>query len=143
MKVCVIGQGYVGLTISAFASAENQVIGFDSNKVIVDQLNQGISHIEGISSSSIQEAIKRGTYKASFNPQDIASSEVVVIAVPTPLTLERKPDLKFIESACRSIAENLTSPALIINESTSFPGTLRNLIKPLIDKLSPQALDQF
>ncbi len=143
MKVCVIGQGYVGLTISAFASAENQVIGFDSNKVIVDQLNQGISHIEGISSSSIQEAIKRGTYKASFNPQDIASSEVVVIAVPTPLTLERKPDLKFIESACRSIAENLTSPALIINESTSFPGTLRNLIKPLIDKLSPRALDHF
>ena len=141
MKVCVIGQGYVGLTISAFASAENQVIGFDSNKAIVDQLNQGISHIEGISSSSIQEAIKRGTYKASSNPQDIAGSEVVVIAVPTPLTLDRKPDLKFIESACRSIAENLTSPALIINESTSFPGTLRTLIKPLIEKLSGQVLN--
>jgi len=141
MKVCVIGQGYVGLTISAFASVENQVIGFDSNKAIVDQLNQGISHIEGISSSSIQEAIKRGTYKASFNPQDIAGSEVVVIAVPTPLTLDRKPDLKFIESACRSIAENLTSPALIINESTSFPGTLRTLIKPLIEKLSVRVLN--
>lgn len=141
MKVCVIGQGYVGLTISAFASAENQVIGFDSNKAIVDQLNQGISHIEGISSSSIQEAIKRGTYKASSNPHDIAGSEVVVIAVPTPLTLDRKPDLKFIESACRSIAENLTSPALIINESTSFPGTLRTLIKPLIEKLSAQVLN--
>ena len=141
MKVCVIGQGYVGLTISAFASAENQVIGFDSNKAIVDQLNQGISHIEGISSSSIQEAIKRGAYKASSNPHDIAGSEVVVIAVPTPLTLDRKPDLKFIESACRSIAENLTSPALIINESTSFPGTLRTLIKPLIEKLSAQVLN--
>ncbi len=141
MKVCVIGQGYVGLTISAFASVENQVIGFDSNKAIVDQLNQGVSHIEGISSSSIQEAIKRGTYKASFNPQDIAGSEVVVIAVPTPLTLDRKPDLKFIESACRSIAENLTSPALIINESTSFPGTLRTLIKPLIEKLSVRVLN--
>jgi UDP-N-acetyl-D-glucosamine dehydrogenase len=141
MKVCVIGQGYVGLTISAFASAENQVIGFDSNKAIVDQLNQGISHIEGISSSSIQEAIKRGAYKASSNPQDIVGSEVVVIAVPTPLTLDRKPDLKFIESACRSIAENLTSPALIINESTSFPGTLRTLIKPLIEKLSGQVLN--
>ncbi len=141
MQVCVIGQGYVGLTISAFASVENQVIGFDSNKAIVDQLNQGISHIEGISSSSIQEAIKRGTYKASFNPQDIAGSEVVVIAVPTPLTLDRKPDLKFIESACRSIAENLTSPALIINESTSFPGTLRTLIKPLIEKLSVRVLN--
>jgi UDP-N-acetyl-D-glucosamine dehydrogenase len=141
MKVCVIGQGYVGLTISAFASVEHQVIGFDSNKAIVDQLNQGISHIEGISSSSIQEAIKRGTYKASFNPQDIAGSEVVVIAVPTPLTLDRKPDLKFVESACRSIAENLTSPALIINESTSFPGTLRTLIKPLIEKLSVRVLN--
>jgi UDP-N-acetyl-D-glucosamine dehydrogenase len=141
MKVCVIGQGYVGLTISAFASKNNQVIGFDSNKAIIDQLNQGISHIEGISSSSIQEAIKRGTYKASSNPKDIEGSEVVVIAVPTPLTPDRKPDLKFIESACKSIAENLTSPALIINESTSFPGTLRNLIKPLIEKMSPQALN--
>jgi UDP-N-acetyl-D-glucosamine dehydrogenase len=62
---------------------------------------------------------------------------VVVIAVPTPLTKDRKPDLSFIESACKTIAGNLIGPTLIINESTSFPGTIRNFIKPLIDELSP------
>ena len=136
MKVCIIGQGYVGLTISAFASQKYQVIGFDSNSKIVDQLNKGISHIEGVSSTSIQEAISHGNYRASSDPKDISGSEVIVIAVPTPLTEDRQPDLKFIEMACKSIAENLTTPALIINESTSFPGTLRTLIKPLIEKLS-------
>ena len=141
MKVCIIGQGYVGLTISAFASKENEVLGFDSNSGIVEQLNKGISHIEGVSSDILQRAISAGRYKASSNPKDIHGADVVVIAVPTPLTEDRKPDLKFIEVACKSIAENLTSPALIINESTSFPGTLRNLIKPLIDKMSKSALD--
>jgi UDP-N-acetyl-D-glucosamine dehydrogenase len=143
MKVCIIGQGYVGLTISAFASIQNEVIGFDNNKEIVDQLNQGVSHIEGVSSESIKDSIKNGKYLASSNPKDIAGSDVVVIAVPTPLTDDRKPDLRFIEMACKSIAENLTGPALIINESTSFPGTLRNLIKPLIDKLSIEPLDHW
>ena len=141
MKVCIIGQGYVGLTISAFASKENEVLGFDSNSGIVEQLNKGISHIEGVRAEVLQRAISAGRYKASSNPRDIHGADVVVIAVPTPLTEDRKPDLKFIEVACKSIAENLTSPALIINESTSFPGTLRNLIKPLIDKMSKSALD--
>lgn len=141
MKVCIIGQGYVGLTISAFASKENEVLGFDSNSGIVEQLNKGISHIEGVRADVLQRAISAGRYKASSNPRDIHGADVVVIAVPTPLTEDRKPDLKFIEVACKSIAENLTSPALIINESTSFPGTLRNLIKPLIDKMSKSALD--
>jgi UDP-N-acetyl-D-glucosamine dehydrogenase len=61
---------------------------------------------------------------------------VIVIAVPTPLTKDRKPDLSFVEAACKTIGENLKTSALIINESTSFPGTVRNLIKPLIEKYS-------
>lgn len=141
MKVCIIGQGYVGLTISAFASKANEVIGFDNNLGIVEQLNKGISHIEGVSSDSLQRAISSGRYKSSSNPKDIQGADVVVIAVPTPLTEDRKPDLKFIEMACKSIAENLIVPALIINESTSFPGTLRNLIKPLIEKHSAKNLN--
>jgi len=141
MKICIIGQGYVGLTISAFASKTHEVLGFDNNQATVDRLNKGISHIEGVSSESIKQVIESGKYKASSKASDLAGADVVVIAVPTPLTEDRKPDLRFIELACRSIAENLTTPALIINESTSFPGTLRNLIKPLIDKLSANALD--
>jgi UDP-N-acetyl-D-glucosamine dehydrogenase len=136
-KVSIIGQGYVGLTISAFASDHFEVLGFDNNSKIVDQLNSGISHIEGVDSLLIANAIATGNFRATSNGADIAGSDVVVIAVPTPLTKDRRPDLAFIEAACKTIAENLTGPALIINESTSFPGTIREFIKPLIEKLSP------
>jgi UDP-N-acetyl-D-glucosamine dehydrogenase len=136
MKVSIIGQGYVGLTISAFAAAEHEVVGFDMNQRVVDQLNNGISHIEGVESEVIARWAKAGRYKATTNGADIKASDIVVIAVPTPLTKDREPDLTFIEAACRTIAENIDRPVLVINESTSFPGTVRNLIKPLIEKLS-------
>ena len=141
MKVSIIGQGYVGLTISAFAAKHHQVVGFDLNSSVVSQLNQGISHIEGVDSADIQQAIAAGNYRATTLGADIAGSEIVVIAVPTPLDKDRKPDLTYIDSACKVIAENLTASALIINESTSFPGTIRNYIKPAIEKYSQQKLE--
>ncbi len=136
MKVSIIGQGYVGLTISVFAGEHHNVIGFDKNQVIVDALNAGKSHIEGVESAALARLIKEGKYRATTNAADIEGSEVVLIAVPTPLTKDRKPDLAFVEAACKTIGENLKTPALVINESTSFPGTVRNLIKPLIEKHS-------
>lgn len=136
MKVSIIGQGYVGLTISAFAAKCHQVVGFDLNSMIVVQLNKGISHIEGVASEDIKQAIYAGNYKATTDVTEIADSVIVVIAVPTPLDVDRKPDLTYIDSACKVIAENLTGPALIINESTSYPGTIRNYIKPTIEKYS-------
>jgi len=143
MKVAIIGQGYVGLTIAAFASKHFKVVGFDNNLKIVARLNSGISHIEGVDSALIASTVKSGNYLATSNPADIAGSDVVVIAVPTPLTKDRKPDLTFIESACKTIAENLIGSALIINESTSFPGTIRDFIKPLIEKLSPVKIEHL
>ena len=141
MKISIIGQGYVGLTISAFASKYYEVVGFDLNATIVSQLSKGISHIEGVDSKDIKDAIYAGKYKASNNGGDIAGSQIVVIAVPTPLNGNRKPDLTYIDSACQVIAENLTGPALIINESTSYPGTLRDYIKPTIEKYSKQKFE--
>ena len=134
MKVSIIGQGYVGLTISAFAGEFYEVIGFDNNPKIVDQLNQGISHIEGVESSVLKQWIKAGRYRATTNGADIADSDIVVIAVPTPLTKDRQPDLTYIDAACKTVGENLKKPALIINESTSFPGTIRSYIKPGVEK---------
>ncbi len=136
MKVSIIGQGYVGLTISAFAGASHHVVGFDKNQVIVDQLNAGISHIEGVESSVLAGLISQGKYKATTLGSDIKGSDIVVIAVPTPLDNQRQPDLSYIDAACKVIGENLDSPALIINESTSYPGTIRNYIKPSIEKYS-------
>ena len=136
MKVSIIGQGYVGLTISVFAADHHTVVGFDKNQGVVDALNSGKSHIEGVDSAHLARYIASGSYKATTNASEIAGSDVVVIAVPTPLTKDRKPDLAFVEAACKTIGENLKTPALIINESTSFPGTVRNLIKPEIEKYS-------
>ena len=143
MKVAIIGQGYVGLTIAAFASKDHKVIGFDKSTETVARLNKGISHIEGIDSRDLEMAITSGNYLATTNPADISDAEIVVIAVPTPLTADRKPDLSYIDSACKTIGQVLNKRALIINESTSFPGTLRNYIKPLVEKYSDNKFEHL
>ncbi len=136
MKIGIIGQGYVGLTISIFAGQHFEVIGFDNNPNTVARLNQGISHIEGVESRDLNTLVKNGSYQATSRPEALSEVDVIVIAVPTPLTPERQPDLGFIDAACKTIGENLKHPILVINESTSFPGTLRNYIKPAIEKYS-------
>ena len=143
MKVSIIGQGYVGLTISVFAAEHHTVVGFDKNQSVVDALNAGKSHIEGVESADLARYISASSYKATTDATEIAGSDVVVIAVPTPLTKDRKPDLAFVEAACKTIGENQKTSALIINESTSFPGTVRNLIKPLIEKYSGGAVEHM
>jgi UDP-N-acetyl-D-glucosamine dehydrogenase len=143
VKVSIIGQGYVGLTISVFASDHHSVVGFDKNQDVVDALNAGKSHIEGVDSADLVRHTANGSYKATTDASEIAGSDVVVIAVPTPLTKDRKPDLAFVEAACKTIGENLKTPALIINESTSFPGTVRNLIKPLVEKYAGGSVEHL
>jgi len=143
MKVGIIGQGYVGLTIAAFAAEFFDVIGFDSNEKVVGQLNRGLSHIEGIDSNVLSSRIKVGMYKATTRGEDLRQSDVIVIAVPTPLTMDRQPDLSYIDSACKTIGQNISSPVLVINESTSFPGTLRNFIKPAIEKYSSKRVEHL
>jgi UDP-N-acetyl-D-glucosamine dehydrogenase len=143
VKVSIIGQGYVGLTISVFAANHHSVVGFDKNQGVVDALNTGKSHIEGVESTDLARHIASGRYRATTKASDVSGSDVVVIAVPTPLTGDRKPDLSFVEAACKTIGENLNTPALIINESTSFPGTVRNLIKPLVEKYSNGSIEHL
>jgi UDP-N-acetyl-D-glucosamine dehydrogenase len=137
MRVAVIGQGYVGLTISSGAiSAGFEVIGIDKKQSVVQGLNSGKSHIEGISDSQIARAIFSGKFKASSDFADITDSKVVVIAVPTPLNGAGEPDLSLLESAIESISPFLGEDALVINESTSYIGTLRNVIAPQLTSLN-------
>ncbi len=143
MKVAIIGQGYVGLTISAFAAEYFEVVGFDSSQKIVEQLNSGVSHIEGVESALLTKWIKAGRYRATAQGNEISDCEIVVIAVPTPLNLDRKPDLTFIDAACKTIGQNINNPVLVINESTSFPGTLRNFIKPAIERYSNNSVEHL
>jgi UDP-N-acetyl-D-glucosamine dehydrogenase len=129
MRVAIIGQGYVGLTIAVGAAgAGHNVTGFDVNEGLVAALNAGTSHIEGVSDKELSGFIARGVYKASTEPAVIDGCDVVVIAVPTPLDDARNPDLSYVHAAADLIAKNIKTAALIINESTSYPGTLRNEI---------------
>jgi UDP-N-acetyl-D-glucosamine dehydrogenase len=129
MRVAIIGQGYVGLTIAVGAAgAGHTVIGFDVNQDLVDQLNSGKSHIEGISDSQIAGFISSGTFAASADSSVLDGSDVIVIAVPTPLDGDRNPDLSFVHAAADLINQQVKTSALIINESTSYPGTLRKEI---------------
>jgi UDP-N-acetyl-D-glucosamine dehydrogenase len=133
MRVAIIGQGYVGLTIAAgAASAGHNVFGFDVNSGLVDQLNAGKSHIEGISDSQLVGFVSAGFFSASSVPSILEGSDVIVIAVPTPLDADRNPDLSFVYAAAELINQHVKTPALVINESTSYPGTLRKEIAPRI-----------
>ena len=129
MRVAIIGQGYVGLTIAmGAAGAGHEVIGLDLNSELVSQLNSGISHIEGISDSALMSSLSTSKYIASTDASVINGCDVVVIAVPTPLTEARDPDLSFVHAVVALIQNNVKTPTLVINESTSYPGTLRKEI---------------
>jgi len=148
MRVAIIGQGYVGLTIAVgAASAGHNVIGFDVNAGLVDQLNSGKSHIEGISYSQVAGFISSGSFVASADSSVLNGSDVIVIAVPTPLDNDRNPDLSFVHAAADLINQQVKTPALIINESTSYPGTLRKEIAARITGMehlfasSPERVD--
>jgi UDP-N-acetyl-D-glucosamine dehydrogenase len=129
VRIAIIGQGYVGLTIAVGAAgAGHTVVGFDLNAGLVVQLNAGISHIEGISNEQLTGFLSSGMFIASTDPSDLEGSDVIVIAVPTPLDAARNPDLSYVHAAAELINQQVKSPALIINESTSYPGTLRKEI---------------
>jgi UDP-N-acetyl-D-glucosamine dehydrogenase len=135
MNVGIVGQGYVGLTIAVAAAKSGcQVVGLDKNKDLVAELNRGNSHIEGISNDDISRIIESKHYRATFLPNELVNSDVIVIAVPTPLSEVGEPDLNLLEKAARELSPVLRKRTLIISESTSFPGTLRRVIKPLIDE---------
>ena len=148
MRLAIIGQGYVGLTIAiGAADAGHAVVGFDVNASLVSELNAGKSHIEGISNTQLAKFLSAGTYKATTDTALLDGCDVIVIAVPTPLTEARQPDLSFVHSAAELIQNNVNNPALIINESTSYPGTLRNEIAARITGIihlyasSPERVD--
>jgi UDP-N-acetyl-D-glucosamine dehydrogenase len=138
----------VGLTISVgAASAGHKVVGFDVNPVLVDQLNAGKSHIEGITDGDLAGFIAANSYSASADSSVLDGTDVIVIAVPTPLDAQRNPDLSYVHAAVELIATHVKSPALVVNESTSYPGTLRSEIAARISGVdhlyasSPERVD--
>jgi len=143
-NVAVIGQGYVGLPLAlTLAQRGFKVIGIDVSTDVVNNLNRGVSHVEDVSEGSLNEALNSGRYYSSTDFSRIAGVSTCVICVPTPLGPDREPDISYIESALRFMAPHLNSDVLIINESTSFPGTLNELVIPTLRKLLGDFVDQL
>jgi UDP-N-acetyl-D-glucosamine dehydrogenase len=133
MKVSILGQGYVGLNVSvAAAKAGHAVTGIDINESLIANLKIGIHQVPGIERNIILDLISSNKYIPTTDPSYISNSDIVIITVPTPLNFERNPDLSLLETASRIIGKYARDNLLIINESTSYPGTLRNFIAPLV-----------
>ncbi len=134
--LAIIGQGYVGLPL-AMAAVDSgwSVIGIEKSISRVDQLNSGSSPVEDISDTRLTKALAAKKYVASSNPADVSAASVVTICVPTPLNDRREPDLELLESATKDVAPFLADGTLLVSESTSYPGTLREVIIPLVNKL--------
>lgn len=135
MKVSVVGQGYVGLPLAlALVQSGHSVSGIDLDQSLIEKINKGISPIGDITNQEISQALQSKKYSVGSTFDVVASSEVVIICVPTPLDNAHNPDFSFLVAAAKSIAENLQAGSLVINESTVSPGTTRGLIKEILDK---------
>jgi UDP-N-acetyl-D-glucosamine dehydrogenase len=134
MNVSIIGQGYVGQSLAvAAASAGHKVIGLDLNLDLINDLKNGDSFVPGIDKKLLLKLMSQEYYLPTNNFDLLAETSVIVIAVPTPIDENRQPDLKALLEACKSINRVVVEPTLVISESTSFPGTLRNIIKNSVE----------
>ena len=134
--LAIIGLGYVGLPLAmAAVDAGWSVIGIEKSASRVDQLNSGSSPVEDISDARLAKAIAANKFIASNDPAEVSAASVVTICVPTPLNDAREPDLELLESATKEVAPYLSNETLLVSESTSYPGTLRERIVPLVNKL--------
>jgi UDP-N-acetyl-D-glucosamine dehydrogenase len=137
--LAVIGQGYVGLPLAmAAVDAGWNVIGVDNFEAKVAQINLGSSPVEDISDAQLQAAITKGAYKATNDFSTVAEASVITICVPTPLDNKREPDITLLRSAATGIAPFVSNETLVISESTSYPGTLRNVIIPIVEAHKPK-----
>lgn len=131
-EVSIIGQGYVGFPLAIHAATVGyKVVGYDIDKSKISDITQGKYPISGFDTSSVSLLLNSNMYRPTYDATLISKSDVIVLAVPTPLDANGNPDTSLLEDAAATVAKNCKSTALIINESTSYPGTLRNLIEPI------------
>ncbi len=133
-KVAVIGLGYVGLPlVREFARGGFDVVGFDIDAAKVQKLNKGESYIAHIPSSLIEGLIKGGHFQATTDYARLADVDCIIICVPTPLDKMRQPDLSYVVKSVEAIAETLRKGQLVVLESTTYPGTTDEVVKPILE----------
>lgn len=133
--IAVIGLGYVGLPLSLqFARSGTTVLGLDVDQKKIEALNSGKTYIKHISNETIAEAVQAGTFAASSDFARIKECEAVIICVPTPLTKMREPDLSYVLETGRAIAPHLQPGTLVVLESTTYPGTTEEDLRPVLEE---------
>ncbi len=133
--VGIVGLGYVGLPLAMeFAKAGFKVIGYDVSKRTVDALMSGSSHIQDVPSTEVAEQVQAGRFEATTLEGRLADCDAISIAVPTPLSKTRDPDMSYVQQATEAIARNCHPGMLVVLESTTYPGTTREVLQPRIEE---------
>jgi UDP-N-acetyl-D-glucosamine dehydrogenase len=133
--IAVVGLGYVGLPLALeFAAAGFRVIGYDVSELVTKALMKGESHIQDIPSKELAKHVKSGRFIATTDEKKLKEADAISIAVPTPLAKTRDPDMSYVLAAADAISRNARAGMLIVLESTSYPGTTRELLQPKLEE---------
>jgi UDP-N-acetyl-D-glucosamine dehydrogenase len=133
--VAIVGAGYVGLPLAqTFADAGKRVLLVDAVPELVEGINAGRSHIEDVPSEALEAHVSKGQITATLDYEQLRQADAILIALPTPLTKQREPDLGYVERASHLIAANLQPGQLVVLESTTYPGTTREVVKPILEQ---------
>ena len=142
--VGIIGMGYVGLPLAReFVLGGAKVIGFDINTQMVNKISRGISPIKHIPNKQMKDMIKSGRFQVTDKMNLLGKPDALLICVPTPLTENREPDMKYVEGTCQTISKYLTKGQLVVLESTTYPGTSRELMLPILEQSGLKAGKDF
>jgi UDP-N-acetyl-D-glucosamine dehydrogenase len=132
--ISIIGAGYVGLPLAqTFADAGKSVVLVDVSPEVVESINRGESHIKDVPSDVLKPHVDSGAIRATTEFAEVADTQAILLAVPTPLSRQREPDVSYIQSAGRSIAPHLRAGQVVVLESTTYPGTTRDVLQPILE----------
>ena len=134
-RVCIVGLGYVGLPLAMEACGAGYFVsGYDISPLKVERLSKGESDVDDIPSQQVRKYIDNGRFFPTDDPKIISDADVVLVCVPTPLSRFKEPDMSYIEDAVEKICGNIHSEMLVILESTTYPGTTRELLVPKFEE---------
>jgi UDP-N-acetyl-D-glucosamine dehydrogenase len=142
--VAIVGAGYVGMPLArVFAEAGKNVVLVDVNEDVVDGINRGESHIGDVPSEALKTLVDAGRVSATSNYDALQEVDAILIALPTPLSSHREPDLTIVESAAAEIAPRLRKGQIVVLESTTYPGTTRESLQPILEGSGMKAGEDF
>jgi UDP-N-acetyl-D-glucosamine dehydrogenase len=142
--VAIIGAGYVGMPLArVFADAGKVVLLVDVDREVVDGINRGASHIPDVTSEALKPLVESGRVSATTDYDALKEVDAILIALPTPLSSQREPDLSIVKGAVAEIAPRLRKGQLVVLESTTYPGTTRECLQPILERSGLKAGEDF